>query len=477
MGGNTELTPDWSGAGSEARTGPGGPPADTGTDTGPGARPDTDPEATVDADPAPATVPERAPDPQPEPEPDWQPDPQPEPDPDLDVDPASAGLAASGELPGAAAPDGPPAPPPTLAGSVPAPVQPADSVPAPARPADTGEPLDMLPPAVGPLPVHAEPPGRRAEPGEPWAAEPTALSDLVSDTVLDGARHGPLTLRAASLRGDSARERGEPRRDALLVARFGTGDDALLLVAVATGAGPAPGAHRAAREACQSIGEAIGRSQARLAEDIRAGQRAALKSGLKRLTDRSHGKLRAQAAALGLEPGEHSADLRCLLLPADPDCRTRVFFGIGTGGLFRLRGGVWQDIEPRASEAQAVGGPVVGFGAEPPPAPDLPGLPLPDPRPTMNLGITTPEARALPADPEPFRFRASVAHPGDTLLLCSSGLAEPLRASTHFADRLAARWADQPGAPDLAAFLAEVQQRAGDDEYGEDRTAAAVWEG
>ncbi|GHG97181.1 hypothetical protein Srubr_43430 [Streptomyces rubradiris] len=32
------------------------------------------------------------------------------------------------------------------------------------------------------------------------------------------------------------------------------------------------------------------------------------------------------------------------LPPADPDCRVRVFFG--GGGLFRLRDGAWQDIEP-----------------------------------------------------------------------------------------------------------------------------------
>ncbi|GHJ34223.1 hypothetical protein TPA0910_86560 [Streptomyces hygroscopicus subsp. sporocinereus] len=63
--------------------------------------------------------------------------------------------------------------------------------------------------------------------------------------MLEGARYGTLTLRAASLRGGSARYRGEPRRDALFAARFGTGDSALVLVAVAKrtagGSGDAPG--------------------------------------------------------------------------------------------------------------------------------------------------------------------------------------------------------------------------------------------
>ncbi|MYY80791.1 protein phosphatase 2C domain-containing protein, partial [Streptomyces sp. SID335] len=75
-----------------------------------------------------------------------------------------------------------------------------------------------------------------AEPSALPAADPDDLGDLVADTVLDGARYGASTLRAASVRGDSARYRGEPRRDALLTARFGSGEDALVLVATATGA-------------------------------------------------------------------------------------------------------------------------------------------------------------------------------------------------------------------------------------------------
>jgi hypothetical protein len=54
----------------------------------------------------------------------------------------------------------------------------------------------------------------------PPAAQPQELGELVADTVLGGARYGTYTLRAASVRGDSARHRGEPRRDALLTARY-----------------------------------------------------------------------------------------------------------------------------------------------------------------------------------------------------------------------------------------------------------------
>ncbi|MET8677888.1 protein phosphatase 2C domain-containing protein [Streptomyces sp. NPDC004647] len=343
-------------------------------------------------------------------------------------------------------------------------------------PAGAGRPR----PAVEAEYVGPRPPTYEGEPSALPAADPEDIGDLVPDTALDGARYGPLVLRAVSLRGDSARYRGEPRRDALLTARFGEGDRALLLVAVACGVRATEGAHRAAAELCQGIAAAVGRSQARLAEDIRAGRRGALKSGLHRLTDRSYGRLRARAAEIGLAPAQYTATLRCLLLPADPECRTRVFFGVGDGGLFRLRDGAWQDIEPALPEAPRTGAPVVGYGST-----------VTD-RLTVDLAVpaqpspSTPAASSTPSSPggephagdvqppaEPFRFRASVARPGDTLVLCSSGLADPLRGESALGGLLAQRWAGK-APPGLATFLADVQLRVKG--YADDRTAAAVWE-
>ncbi|MEH0447187.1 protein phosphatase 2C domain-containing protein [Streptomyces sp. B21-102] len=315
--------------------------------------------------------------------------------------------------------------------------------------------------------VGSGPPTYDPEPTALPPADPDELDDLVADTVMDGARYGACALRAASVRGDSARYRGEPRRDSLLTARFGTGEHALILVAMATGARATPGAHRAAAEVCQWIGRAVGRSHVRLAEDIRAARRGDLKSGLHRLTDRSLGRLRAGAAEQGLEPEEYAATLRCLLLPADPDCRTRVFFGVGGGGLFRLRGGVWRDIEPRVGEV--AGAPVVGFGSLPAETPEGDRL-------TMDLGVATPPSPYDPApEPprEPFRFRASVARPGDTLLMCTAGFADPLRGEPDLSAYLTGRWSG-PTPPGLAAFLADTQVRVKG--YADDRTAAAVWE-
>ncbi|MGW5690028.1 protein phosphatase 2C domain-containing protein [Streptomyces asiaticus] len=399
-------------------------------------------------------------------------------------------------------------PGPTSRESAPGPTSPGSPPGAPRRANVAGPPLPSSGPRGAGVPVPPEA-ALRADPARPWRAaaasyvgsepptyeaEPTTLPvtdpedlrDVVPDTVLEGARYGTLTLRAASLRGDAARYRGDPRRDALLAVRFGTGDSALLLVAVASGQRAAPGAHRVARELCEWIAGAVGSNQARLTEDIHTANRGALSSGLHRLTDRAYGRLRAGATVRGLAPADHTASVRCLLLPAHPACRTRVFFGVGDGGLFRLRDGVWQDLEPEGSERDTVGGPVIGYGSGRPPVrpstqeprhsqqpPEPEPRPEPEPEPESEPGPgpgPRPESEPVHG---PFRFRASVARPGDTLLLCSAGLADPLRGEAALADRLAERW-DTAEAPGLAAFLADAQ--TGVKGYADDRTAAAVWE-
>lgn len=313
--------------------------------------------------------------------------------------------------------------------------------------------------------VGSGPPTYDPDPTALPLADPDDLGDLLADTVLDGARCGASVMRAVSMRGDSARYRGERRRDALLTARFGYGDQALVLVATATGARATAGAHRAAAEVCRWIGRAVGRSHARLAEDMRAARRGDLKSGLHRLTDRSLGRLRAAAAEQGLAPEEYTASLRCLLLSADPECRTRVFFGVGPGGLFRLRDGIWQDIEP------APGEPAHGE-----PAPGEPQGPSQHPRADAPQPYAPPMEARQPYDTPfhaPFLFRASTARPGDTLLMCSAGLADPLHGEAELAGYLTGRWSGAP-APGLADFLADVQVRVKG--YADDRTAVAVWE-
>ncbi|MFD7098641.1 protein phosphatase 2C domain-containing protein [Streptomyces xanthophaeus] len=349
-------------------------------------------------------------------------------------DPREGGVTGYA-LGGVDVPPVPPAQPPARRWEVPREDTPREPVPPP-----------PAPPASAPAaPARARPevqhlgdraPTYAAEPGALPPADPADLHALTPDTVLEGARYGSYSLRAASLRGDSARFRGEARRDFLLTARFGGGDEALVLVVLAGGDRAAPGAAEAAAELCRTVAGAVGRSQERLSEDIRAGRRDALRSGLQRLTDRGYGRLRARAAELGLAEDAYTAGLRGLLLPVDAQCRTRISFGAGAGGLFRLRAGRWQDLEPAQEPSGEPSEPSGPSGAD-------------------------------------FRFRASVAEPGDTLLLCSGGLAEPMREEASLPEELAARWSE-PEPPGLAAFLADTQLRLKG--YADDRTAAAVWE-
>ncbi|WP_329620587.1 protein phosphatase 2C domain-containing protein [Streptomyces sp. NBC_01255] len=461
--------------------------------------PDTAPAVSGDTlDDHFATAPRAAtgppgPDPDPDLEPDLKPeDPRTAPPPVLsDRAPWEAPEAGPRSFPAPPPPPPPPVAPPVETPTVRVPVPPADGDP------DIGAGADLTVQVPVPRPraagfIGSRPPTYESEPTALPIARPGELAELVADTVLDGARYGTCTLRAASVRGDSARYRGEPRRDALLTARFGHDEAALVLVAVAAGSRAAEDAHLAAADACQWIAEAVGRSHARLSEDIRTGRRGDLKSGLHRLTDRTYGKLRARAADRGLASDEYTATLRCLLVPADPDCRTRVFFGIGGGGLFRLRDGSWQDIEPLLPEPAAVtGAPVVGFGSPPSPEgrseaeteadtgadTEAEAGPEEGDRLTMNLGVTTAPGpfieEPVPPPAEPFRFRASVARPGDTLLLASPGFAEPMRGEPALARELATRWGGQEP-PGLAAFLADTQLRVTG--YADDRTGVAVWE-
>ncbi|MYT30165.1 MULTISPECIES: protein phosphatase 2C domain-containing protein [unclassified Streptomyces] len=343
-------------------------------------------------------------------------------------------------------------PPPPLSSSLPPPSAPATG--------DDGATADVpLDDVMDPEPaVWATAPATFPSPSPIPEAEPAdALGEPVPDTVMDGARFGPVDVRAVSQRGADASQRGEARGEAFLVARFGADADAVLLVAVATGLSPrGAAAQRAARVACAWAGGAVGRCATRLAQDLRAERREALKAGLQRLTARGFGRLRGRAAELGVPADADPAALCCLLVPGDPECRTRVFFGAGPGGLFRLRHGGWEDLDP--------------VGA-------TPAVPAPHPAPAVATdAVPAPDAvpASSPACPSaPFRFRAVSGRSGDVLLLCGAGLVAPLSGDPDFAARLAAAWS-VPGPPDLVDFLAAVQPRGAGDT--KDRTTVGIWQ-
>ncbi|MGW4894466.1 hypothetical protein ACWEQL_19660 [Kitasatospora sp. NPDC004240] len=314
-------------------------------------------------------------------------------------------------------------------------------------------PLGAPDPAPAVPHVGERPPTYGSEPTALPAAEPDTLGGVVPDTVLEGAQYGPATLRAVSVRGDSARYRGEPRRDALLVTRFGEGADGLLLAVLAsyrrTADDPgAPAVAAATAEACRQLAAAIGRSRAGLAADLRDGARDRLRYGLQRLATSAVAPLRAlrsgpeegPGAAEGPEPGEEAAALHCMLLSLDPAAGHRAAFGTGPGGLYLLRSGHWID----------------AYAARLLHHPDGP----------------PPGAAGAAAESRPFRFRLVPATPGDILLLCTPGLAGPVADEPAVAHFLATHWA-HPHPPGTVDFLRQVQVRAKG--YADDRTAAALW--
>ncbi|MFJ5121989.1 hypothetical protein [Kitasatospora sp. NPDC088548] len=342
------------------------------------------------------------------------------------------------------------------------PPAPEAAAPAPALSAPRPTPRSPRP-GAGPVVPHVgeRPPTYGPEPTAVPETAPGTLAAVVPDTALEGAQYASATLRAVSVRGDSARHRGEPRRDTLLVTRFGDGPDGLLLAAVgsfdrsATESATAPGAEpgtgtatdaapeavaTATAEACRQLAAAIGRSRSGLAADLRDGARDRLRYGLQRLATSAAAPLRALAPRAEGDDAPSPASLHCLLLSLDPAATYRAAFGVGPGGLFLLRSGHWID----AYAARLLHHP----DGQPP----LPDAPVPEPR--------------------PFRFRMVPATPGDILLLCSPGLARPIADEPAVAHFLAAHWA-HPHPPGTVDFLRQVQVRAKG--YADDRTAAAIW--
>ncbi|GHF40672.1 hypothetical protein GCM10018790_17870 [Kitasatospora xanthocidica] len=432
------------------------------------------------ADDAPkaAVEPEAAPAPEPEAEPvslekaapsadsDSEPEPEPEPVAEVEPQPVVAETPSAPEV--VSAPEAPEVPvTPEVPAVDEAPVP--DPVPVPEPEPDHAavpEPDPEPAPAIVPDPrlavrapladggaavphVGERPPTYGPEPTAVPEADPGALRSLVPDTVLEGAQYGPSVLRAVSVRGDSARYRGEPRRDSLLVTRFGEGPDGLLL-AVLGGFDRADGAEvdtvtaeavaTATGEACRQLAAAIGRSRAGLAADLRDGARDRLRYGLQRLATSAVAPLRALAPRTEGDDTPSPASLHCLMVSLDPEAGYRAAFGVGPGGLYLLRSGHWID----AYAARLLHHP----DGQPP----VPEAPVPDPR--------------------PFRFRLVPATPGDILLLCTPGLARPIADEPAVAHFLSTHWA-HPHPPGTVDFLRQVQVRAKG--YADDRTAAAIW--
>ncbi|MER5402175.1 protein phosphatase 2C domain-containing protein [Streptomyces sp. NPDC002599] len=298
-------------------------------------------------------------------------------------------------------------------------------------------------PALG-APFHSgpKPPLYAPEPRELPSVREDPTAALTPDMVVDGAGYGPLTVRAASVRGDSHRYQGEPRQDSLAVVRLGTpGPDGLLLLAVADGVGSAARSHVGSQEACRLAAMELDSVSAELAETLRAGDRP----GFAALVDTAVGRvatlLAHRAREHGDDPAAYATTLRALLVPLDPRVRARGFLAVGDGGTALLRAGEWN-------------------------------LSLTDPEHDGDGMIDTRTA-ALPHGHRARALLLAPALPGDVLVLCTDGLSTPLAGDAGMRDFLGAGWG-RGVVPAPADFLWQLQYRV--KSYDDDRTAVVLWE-
>ncbi|MEV8096693.1 PP2C family serine/threonine-protein phosphatase [Kitasatospora sp. NPDC085879] len=293
-------------------------------------------------------------------------------------------------------------------------------------------------PAPGPA-AHAgaRPPAYPAEPGELTEVGSDPFAVMVPDSVVDGGTVGAATVRAASLRGDSHRYARECRQDSVLLARVG----ALAVLAVADGVGSARYAHRGSAGACRLLVSCLAPQADRLSAALLAGDRDAFARHAGVVMGRVAARLQEEADKQGHAPADYSTTLRALLVPTDPQSPVRGFLAVGDGGLFRLRGGHWVLLEQTAGD-----GAVFDTGTE--------ALPV-------NFGAPVAE---LITD----------GQPGDLLVMCTDGLANPLTKEPAVADFLARQWGTGQ-VPGLADFLWQAQIRARS--YDDDRSVVCLWEG
>ncbi|MBN0045968.1 protein phosphatase 2C domain-containing protein [Streptomyces actuosus] len=366
----------------------------------------------------------------------------PEPHPAA-VLPASGGQLVPGAPAASAVPQAPGAPA--------APAPPAGA--GPVRAAEPGQAADGRPgagaagpggvPALG-VPFHSgtKPPLYPPEPQGALPVRPDPLAALIPDMVVDGAVHGPLTVRAASVRGDSHRYHGEPRQDALAVTRVGAPGDELLLLAVADGVGSASRSHVGSHEACRLAATSLDAAAGEIAAALREGGTDRFTTAAGKAVVRIATLLSHQAQERGDDPAAYATTLRVLLVPLDPAVRLRGFLAVGDGGTSLLRAGQWAVSVTGADQAD--GGMI-------------------DTR--------------TPALPHGVRLQAELlgpAEPGDLLVLSTDGLSTPLAGDAGMREFLARAWGGET-VPGPADFLWQLQYRV--KSYDDDRTAVALWEG
>ncbi|MGW1532290.1 protein phosphatase 2C domain-containing protein [Streptomyces aureus] len=309
----------------------------------------------------------------------------------------------------------------------------------------SGEPTTELRRGI-PAHVGTRPPTYPPHPlGRPSLRDGDEFAAFSPVVVLDGARIGPLTVRAASVRGDSHNWEGGCRQDSMVVTRIGPPEAEMLLLAVADGVGSARHSHVGSYSLSRMAAVHLDRE----AESIHAALCVRDSSELRALATKA-----VALAAAELRPGwarsaqhksrpyadeDYATTLHVLLVPTDARLRDRVLCSVGDGGLFVLRDGRWEDGDPDVGE-----------------------------------GLLDTRTEALPHAYRTVKTSLVRTLPGDVLLLGTDGITNPLaQKDPEFARRLADAWGG-PEVPSMSDFLWQAQTRA--KSYDDDRTVICLWE-
>ncbi|MER5775886.1 protein phosphatase 2C domain-containing protein [Streptomyces sp. NPDC002039] len=319
--------------------------------------------------------------------------------------------------------------------------RPAPASPEPAPAVDPGPAPAVLgdPPFSGP-----KPPLYAPHPGAPVGARTDVDGAVLPDIVVDGATHGPLTVRAASVRGDSHRHHAEPRQDAVVVTRLGEPDEdtGLLLLGVADGVGSVPRSHLGSHLVCREIVRFLDEYAGELVRSLRTRDEKALTAIVNSAVGSVAESLVRSATTAGHRPGDYATTLRVLLVPLDPAVRHRALFTVGDGGAALLRDGTWYLDVVGAAE----GG---------------------------GTGIIDTRTAALPTTRVAEAHLFGPARPGDVFVLCTDGLSTPLGGEEEMRGFLRGAWGGPPPGP--SDFLWQLQYRV--KSYDDDRSAVCLWEG